>query len=99
MKNISYDQAMKLIKMYNANIIDTQLKQDYEKNHIANSINIPIEEINKKAYKYLKDKNQIIVVYCQSGIRSIVGCDMLKRLGYTNLYNIDGGLDNLNGEG
>ena len=98
MKNISYDQAMKLIKMYNAKFVDTQLKTDYEKNHIKNSINIPIEEIKKKAYKYLPNKNELLIIYCQSGIRSVVACDMLKRFGYTNLYNIENGLDGRNGE-
>lgn len=93
MKNISYDQAMKLIKTHNAKLVDTQLEYDYLKNHLPNSINIPVEEINDKAYKYLNDKNEAIIVYCQSGIRSVAACDMLKRLGYTNLYNIQGGID------
>lgn len=94
MKNISYDQAMKLLKSYNAKLVDTQLECDYQRKHLPKSINIPVEEINEKAYKYLNDKSEIIIVYCHSGIRSVAACDMLKRLGYSNVYNIQGGIDN-----
>lgn len=94
MRNISYDQAMKLVKEYNAKLVDTQLEHDYLKKHLQRSINLPVEYINDIAYKYLKDKNEIIIVYCLSGVRSVAAYDMLKRLGYKNIYNIQGGIEN-----
>ncbi len=94
MKNLSYDQAMKLVKSYNAKLIDTQLYHEYLREHLTGSINIPVEEINEKAHKYLKDKSEIIIVYCLSGVRSIAACDMLQRLGYINVYNIQNGIEN-----
>ena len=94
MKNISYDQAINLMKNYNTIIIDVQLAIDYEKKHLKGSINIPVEEINQNINKFIKNKNEIIIVYCLSGVRSIAACDMLKRLGYNNLYNIQGGIEN-----
>ena len=60
---------------------------------MINSINIPVEEINQKINKVIKDKNKIIIVYCLKGIRSEAASDMLKRLGYQNIYNIQGGID------
>lgn len=93
MKNISYDQAINLLQKYNVVLLDVQLENDYIKKHIAGSINLPIEEINKKASIIINDKNKIIVVYCLKGIRSEAACDMLERQGYKNIYNIQGGID------
>lgn len=93
MKNISYDQAIEILRNYNTILIDVQTESDYVKKHMINSINIPVEEINQKVNTIIKDKNQIVIVYCLKGIRSIAAYDMLKRLGYNNVYNIQGGID------
>lgn len=94
MKNVSYDQAMDLVVNYNAKLIDTQLEEDYYRKHLQGSINIPVEQINNYAYYYLPDRNELIVVYCLKGIRSIAATDMLERLGYANVYNLQGGIEN-----
>ena len=93
MKNISYDQAINILQRNKVVLLDVQLESDYNKKHIVGSINIPVEEINKKALQIIKDKNQTIIVYCLKGIRSEAASDMLKRLGYKNIYNIQGGID------
>ena len=93
MKNISYNQAIEILRNYNTILIDVQTESDYEKKHMINSINVPVEEINRKITNMVKDKNQIIIVYCLKGIRSVAAYDMLKRLGYNNVYNIQGGID------
>lgn len=93
MKNISYDQAISLIKIYNAVLIDVQLERDYERKHLLGSINIPVEEINNKITRFVTNPNQMIIVYCLKGIRSPAAYDMLERLGYNNIYNIQGGIE------
>ena len=42
----------------------------------------------------IKDKNKPIVVYCTTGFRSEEAYKKLKKIGYTNVYNLYGGLDN-----
>ena len=74
-------------------MIDVQREEDYFQIHLPGSINIPVEEINQKIIKLVKNKNDTIIVYCLKGIRSTAACDMLKRLGYENIYNIQGGID------
>lgn len=93
MNNISYDQAIELINLNNVILLDVQKERDYAKKHLLGSINIPVEEIKEKIKTMKIDKNQIIVVYCLKGIRSEAAVDVLKRLGYSNLYNIQGGIE------
>ena len=67
---------------------------DYARNHIRGSINIPLEHIEREIMKVVYDKQTRIVVYCQRGIRSEVACIILEKLGYRNVYNMNGGFEN-----
>ena len=58
------------------------------------SINIPVYDLEKMHGKKL-NKESIIIVYCSAGIRSKRAIQILKKLGYRNLYNIEGGIENL----
>lgn len=43
----------------------------------------------------ITNKESIIIVYCSAGIRSKRAVQILRKLGYRNLYNIEGGIENL----
>ena len=76
-------------------IIDVRSNQEYREGHIKGAINIPEFEIKKKILKEIPKKNQLIVLYCQYGGRSRNAMQIMKKMGYTNLYNLYGGLDKL----
>jgi rhodanese-related sulfurtransferase len=40
----------------------------------------------------IKNKDTVIVTFCRSGGRGLFAAQALKRLGYTNTYNLKGGL-------
>ena len=77
-------------------LIDVRSVQEYNEGHLKKAINIPHYEIIKSYQQFLPDKNEKIIVYCQNGGRSKKVCRKLKKLGYKNVYNLFGGLDNLN---
>ena len=92
MKNISYNQAINLLRNYKAILIDVQLEKDYYKRNLIGSINIPVEEIKNKIESLVKNKNDLIIVYCLSGIRSLAASYILSEMGYTNVFNIQNGI-------
>ena len=57
------------------------------------SVNIPLYEIQKDAELILKNKSSIIIAYCSAGIRSKKAVKILRKLGYKNLYTIEGGIE------
>ena len=57
------------------------------------SINIPLYEITRKAESILTNKEAIIIAYCSSGIRSKKALKILRKMGYINLYSIEGGIN------
>lgn len=77
-----------------AKIVDVRSPQEYEEGHIDGAINIPLYEINNKFDEIINDKNQEIVLYCLSGQRSKNAYKKLVKLGYSNVFNLYGGLEN-----
>lgn len=69
-------------------IIDVRNKSTYDKGHIGNAINIPLESLLNNLDKL--DKNKTIYIHCQVGITSYNACCKLKALGY-DVCNVMGG--------
>ena len=74
-------------------IIDARTQEEYDQGHIPGAIMIPEYEIADRAEKELPDKDQLILVYCQSGRRSKIAAEELVKLGYTNVKEFGGIID------
>jgi phage shock protein E len=72
-------------------LLDVRTDKEYVGGHIPGSVHVPLSEIGDKIKKLKKDKE--LVVYCQSGNRSIWAIKRLMGMGYTNLYNLKGGFN------
>ena len=70
-------------------LIDVRTPEEYREGHIPESMNIPLQSINKVT-RIIDDKSTPIFVLCLSGARSRQATNILKQLGYTNVKNIGG---------
>lgn len=86
-------QELKAKQNAGAIIVDVRSSQEYEEGHICGAINIPEYKINGNIDKFLPHKEKEIVLYCLSGIRSKDAYKKLIKLGYKNVYNLYGGLE------
>ena len=74
-------------------LLDVRSRQEYQEGHLQGAINIPEFEVINRIPKEIPKKNQLIVTYCQYGGRSRNAYRIMKRLGYTNVFNLYGGLE------
>lgn len=88
-KTITTNEALDLIEN-GAIVIDVRSDEEYKSGHIKGAINIPVDEIENITY----DKDDTIILYCATGVRSANAVNILADMGYTSLYNLDGGLLN-----
>jgi rhodanese-related sulfurtransferase len=73
-------------------LLDVRTQQEYAKERIKGSINLPVDSIGGQIEKIITDKNTKIYVYCLSGSRSIIAAKTLIDLGYKNIFDVKNGL-------
>lgn len=74
-------------------LLDARTDPEFQQGHIKNAILIPYDEIAERHEELKADKDSKIVVYCRSGNRSEVASEILTKLGYTNVENVTGGIN------
>ncbi len=91
MKEITV-QELKQLKDSNANfqLVDVREEHEFDEANL-NGLLIPLGDILDRAEEVAKDKQ--VVIHCRSGKRSATAIQALEtQLGYTNLYNLKGGI-------
>ena len=74
-------------------MLDVRNILEFETGHLLGALNIPLSELEEKVELLIPNKGQIIVVYCNSGVKSKIASEMLIEMGYINVYELKGGLD------
>lgn len=69
-------------------VIDVRSAGEFTAGHLPKAVNIPLSEIETVISRKVNDKNQVLLLHCQSGMRSSAAQKKLKALGYTNAYNL-----------
>ena len=84
---ISAKEALEKLKN-GALVIDVRSAGEFSSGHLAKAINIPLDEIETALPKRVKDKNQVLLLHCASGMRSGMAKTKLIGMGYTNAFNL-----------
>lgn len=87
---VSSEQAVSLINKQNALVVDVRAKKDFKRVRIANSVNIPANEIQNRLGELSKDRT--IIVVDNSGNMSAAASKLLRGVGFTKVYVLDSGL-------
>ena len=69
-------------------VIDVRSRGEFSSGHLPNAVNIPLDEIETALPRRVKDKNQVLLLHCQSGMRSGMAKKKLNGLGYANAFNL-----------
>ena len=96
-KKITSDEAKKMMETQKVIVVDVRSLEEYNEGHIPNAISVPLETIENEAEAKLKNKDDLILVYCRSGRRSREAALRLIEKGYTNVIDF-GGIQDWNGE-
>lgn len=89
-KHISTSEMKNELQDKTKQFIDVRTPGEFKGYHINGFKNIPLHQLSEKAK--LLDKDKEIVVICQSGMRSQQACKVLKKVGFTNITNVKGGV-------
>ena len=90
---VSPQQAVKMQAEQKAVIIDVRENDEWNAGHIAGAIHIPLSEISNRLTELEKYKNAPIIMQCRSGARSAKAADVLAKAGFSQVFNMAGGLN------
>jgi thioredoxin 1 len=84
--------ATKIKELSNAPVVDVRTPDEYAKGHIENALNIDWKGDAFEKQIATLDKSKPVMVYCLSGGRSSAAVDKMASLGFTQIYEMTGGI-------
>ncbi|HEU5395761.1 MAG TPA: rhodanese-like domain-containing protein [Verrucomicrobiae bacterium] len=69
-------------------VIDVRSPDEFQSGHLRQALNLPLDDLAASAPGRLKDKNQVLLLHCLSGMRSGMAQRKLQALGYANVFNL-----------
>jgi len=79
-------------------LIDVRTPEEFQETHIEEALNIDYYSDNFESEFNKLDKDQPVYLYCRSGYRSNQSSIKLLEMGFTEIYDLEGGILNYNKE-
>ncbi len=80
-------QKAKELVSAGARLVDVRTPGEHVARHLQGSVNVPLSELGGRL-RELGDKEKPVVVYCASGVRSSSAARLLKRAGFTQVFDL-----------
>jgi rhodanese-related sulfurtransferase len=74
-----------------AMVVDVRQREEYAAGHIANSLSIPLDELDARLSTLPSDRT--IITVCQTGVRSMQALYILQEAGFPQIASLQGGID------
>ena len=88
---VSTAQATQLINREDALVVDVREAGEYGAGHILGARNVPLARLDGSG-DLAKRKEKPVIVYCDGGERASKAAAALRKLGFTRVVNLSGGL-------
>jgi rhodanese-related sulfurtransferase len=87
---ISPSEAADLISSQNVDLVDVRDADEWVTGHLPGARLVPLDQLRADPDAVLSHESAIIFM-CAKGARSLTAAKLAERLGYTNVYNLEGG--------
>ena len=77
-----------------AKVVDVRTPEEFRAGAYPGAVNIPVQELQARLREVPRD--QAVVLYCKSGVRSASAAEILRRAGFSDVLNA-GGLGDMPG--
>jgi rhodanese-related sulfurtransferase len=93
------DVKAKLDRGERFHLVDVREESEYAKDHLPGALHLGKGVIERDIEARVPDTGAEIVLYCGGGFRSALAADNLQKMGYTNVWSMDGGIRDWRGKG
>jgi molybdopterin/thiamine biosynthesis adenylyltransferase/rhodanese-related sulfurtransferase/molybdopterin converting factor small subunit len=74
-------------------VIDVRTADEWAQGHIPGALHIDRGFLEIRVESLAPDRSRPVLVYCQSGVRSLFAAQALRYLGYSDVHSLVGGLE------
>ncbi len=87
--------AMQAVRLMNqgALVLDLRAKESFDAGHIGDARNVPAAELAAQADNLKKWRDKTVITYDDSGTGGASAARTLTKLGFTKVFNLQGGLN------
>jgi rhodanese-related sulfurtransferase len=89
---LSAAQAVRLMNQ-GALVIDLRSKDAFDAGHIVDARNVPAATLESQADSLKKWRDKSVITYCDTGSNGANAARALIKLGFTKVFNLQGGLN------
>jgi rhodanese-related sulfurtransferase len=83
-----------LLKDPSAQLVDVRTKDEFAVSHLKDAQNICVTDNDFKQKVAFLDRSKPVYVYCKKGGRSAQASKILKQMGFTKIFDLQGGITN-----
>ena len=91
-KVVNTKEAVLLMNRDETVVLDVREDKELREGKIKGSKHISLADLPKRLAELENHKNKPILVYCRSGNRSGHACGQLTKAGFSDVYNLSGGI-------
>ena len=73
------------------NLIDVREDNEWEAGHLPADLHLGRGVIERDIEQHFPDFDTELILYCGGGYRSALAAESLQKMGYTNVFSMDGG--------
>lgn len=91
-KVISVEEVREAMGNGEFQLIDVRTIEEFGEGHLKNAKNICVTDDDFKEKVAKLNRNEPVYLYCRSGKRSARAGEILREMGFTEIYDMDGGI-------
>jgi rhodanese-related sulfurtransferase len=89
---ISPNEAVQCINREKGVVVDVCSADEFAQSHIKGAVNLPLDELEARLSKTVKNKSTPVIMVCAAGARSKRAQAIAQKLGYEKVHSLHGGL-------
>ncbi len=95
-KEITPDEARRRLEQNpQAILLDVREDKEWEKSHVVRAIHLGRGVLERDLEEKFPNRQTELLMYCGGGYRSVLACEVAQRMGYTNVFSLQGGFREL----
>ena len=90
-QSVGATEAVRLMNQ-GALLVDVRSKAEFDSGHILDARHVPQDEVAQAAETLKRFKDKVVIVCCESGMRSGAAARVMQAQGFSKIVNLRGGL-------